>query len=151
MKKILTGVMILCLMLTACGGGKSKQAGNFDPATDAKELLDSGAFDDVLTEVDQTTACNLYGIDEKDVTSCAVYSSPSSADELAIFALTDAAAAKAAAEQFSYRVEDRIDELTNYLPDELPKLEKAVIKTRDNTALLVIAGDYGPVETFLDQ
>ena len=83
------------------------------------------------------------------VTDSAVYGSTSSAEELAIFTFSDETSAQAAAQQFTYRVEDRRDELENYLPDELPKLDSAIVEVRGNSALLVIAADYGPVDVFL--
>ena len=149
MKKFLC---LLCaaalgLFLSGCG---EKKASPFDPASDGKTLLETaGVFCDTLTEIDQATACALYGIDESTVTSSAVYGSTSSAEELAIFTFSDEAAAQTAGELLGYRVEDRKDELENYLPNELPKLDKAVIEVRENSVLLVIAADYSGVETFL--
>lgn len=137
----------LCLSLAACGGGKNAA---FDPEADAKTLLEtSGVFGDALTQIDQSTACALYGMDEDSVTASAVYGSTSSAEELAIFTFSDETAAQAAGELLGYRVEDRREELENYLPNELSKLDKAVIEIRGKSALLVIAADYGPVEAFL--
>lgn len=149
MKKFLSVlcVAILCIALAACGG---KEAAPFDPENDAKALMDtSGVFSGALTEIDQATACALYGMDESTVTASAVYGSTTSAEELAIFTFSDETAAQAAGELLGYRVEDRKDELENYLPDELPKLDKAVVEVRKNSALLVIAADYSGVDTFL--
>lgn len=149
MKKFLSVLCaaILCIALAACGG---KEAAPFGPENDAKALMDtSGVFSGALTEIDQATACALYGMDESTVTASAVYGSTTSAEELAIFTFSDETAAQAAGELLGYRVEDRKDELENYLPDELPKLDKAVVEVRKNSALLVIAADYSGVDTFL--
>ena len=43
-----------------------------------------------------------------------------------------------------------MEELRNYQPQELTKLEKAVIQVRGASVLLVVAADYGPVDTFLE-
>jgi len=147
MKKLLSGVLAaaLCLSLAACGGGKA----GFSP-DDAQTLLSSSAFSETLESIDQSTACLLYGIDEDTVTGSAVYGSTgATAEELAIFTLKDEESAKAAATALGYRVEDRADELADYLPNELPKLDKAVIETRGSSVLLVVAADYAPVEEFL--
>lgn len=141
---------VLCLTLAACGGGKAAPA-PFDPESDAKALMETqGVFSGALTEIEQEVACALYGMDESSVTASAVYGSTSTAEELAIFTFSDETSAQTAGELLGYRVEDRRDELENYLPNELPKLDKAVIEIRGASALLVIAADYGPVETFLD-
>ena len=153
MKKIRFGILslTLCLSLAACGGGK--ESSPFDPAADAQTLLAvDGAFTADLTAVEEATACALYGIDPNTVTGCAVYMGNTgvSLEELAIFTFSDETAAQTAGELLGYRVEDRKDELKTYLPDELPKLDKAVVQVRSNSALLVIAADYGPVDAFLD-
>ncbi|WP_251449065.1 DUF4358 domain-containing protein [Vermiculatibacterium agrestimuris] len=149
MKKILSGIVfaVLCLSLTACGG----KTAEFSPAQDAAELREAeGAFTTALTQIDQATACALYGIDEATVTASAVYASPSSAEELAIFTLDSDEAAQAAQTALGYRVEDRLEELEDYMPEEMDKLKDAVIEKRGSSVLLVIASDYGPVSEFLE-
>lgn len=137
----------LCLSLSACGG----KTAEFSPAKDAAALLNAeGAFATALTQIDQATACALYGIDEAAVTASAVYASPSSAEELAVFSLNSDEAANAAQTALDYRVEDRMEELEDYMPGEMEKLKSAVVEKRGNSVLLVIAADYGPVNDFLE-
>ncbi len=149
MKQAITAAaaVLLCLCLSACGG----KGGSFDPAADAQTLLDTqGVFSDAMTEIDADTACALYGIDPATVESCAVYGAAASAEELAVFAFTDDDAAQAGAELLGCRVADRADELRDYMPDELTKLDKAVVEVRGRSALLVIADDYTGVDAFLE-
>lgn len=154
MKKSLSVITCaaLTLSLSACGGGGGDPSAAFDPSADAQTLLEtSGVFGETLEAIDQATACALYGIDEATVTSSAVYVSPgTTAEELAIFAFSSSEDAETATTALGYRVEDRKEELEDYLPDELPKLDKAVVETRGASVLLVIAADYGPVESFLE-
>lgn len=139
---------MLVLSLTACGGGKKA----FAPAADAQALLSAdGVFSEALEPIDQATACALYGIDESSVTGCAVYmANATSAEELAIFTFSGEEEAQTAAALLGYRIEDRIDGLTDYLPNEIPKLEGALVETRGNSALLIVASDYAPVNDFLE-
>lgn len=149
MKKILSGLLALalCLSLTACGGTEETP---FDPAADAKTLLDSGAFTDGLEEISLDIACTLYGIDESTVSDSAVYGSTgATAEELAIFTFSNHDDAGAALAALQNRVADRKEALAGYQPNEVAKLEKAVTETRGNSVLLVIAADYAPVEAFL--
>ncbi len=148
MKKFLSVFIsaALVMSLAACGGGETA----FDPAADAKTLLETeGVFSEAMTEIDRSTACALYGMDESTVTDSAVYGATGCAEELAIFTLSDETAAQAAATQLGYRVEDRKEGLADYMPAELPKLDKAVVETRGNSVLLVIAADYAGVDAFL--
>lgn len=139
----------LCLTLSACGEKGPKP---FDPAADAKTLTEAtGVFTQALTEIEQATACALYGIDETTVTASAVYASPANAEELAIFTFSDEQSAQNGAKALGYRVEDRREELKDYLPGELPKLDQAKVELRGSSVLLVIAADYGPVDAFLEE
>jgi len=159
MKKILSVILAgtLALSLTACGGGEKGESGKaFDPEADSQTLLDSGAFSGEPEEVDQATACALYGIDEATVESCKVYvgNVGVSLEELAVFTLSDEDAAETALTCLEYRVEDQKEAAAGYagfLQEELDKLDGAVVRRRDNSVLLVIAADYAPVETFLGE
>ena len=156
MKKSLFVILPLALcLLCACGGQKAQGPAPFDPAADAQTLLNTeGVFSGELLEVDQATACALYGIDEDTVDSCAVYMGNTgvSLEELSIFALKDADGAEAALKALGYRLEDQAEAAAgyaDYLKDELSKLEGARTEQRGNTVLLIVAADYGPVEDFL--
>lgn len=157
MKKFLSVLCLsaLCLSLAACGGSKADGPAPFDPEADAKTLLESeGVFATPLEEIDQATACVLYGIDEASVDSCKVYvgNAGVSLEELAVFTLTDEDAARDALTFLEYRVEDQKEAAAGYagyLQEELSKLDGAVTVQRGSSVLLVIAADYGPVNTFL--
>lgn len=150
MKKLLFAALTLALILAlAACGGKDGEAAPFSP-DDATALLDSGAFSEALESIDRDTACDLYGIDELTVIASAVYGSTgTTAEELAIFTLRDEEAAQAALTALGHRIEDQKADMADYLPDEVPKLEKAILERRGNSVLLVVANDYAPVEELL--
>ena len=153
MKKLLCPLLSLTLLLSlaACGGKPEEEPAPFSP-TDAAALLSSGAFSETLEAIDADVACALYGIDETTLTDAAVYGSTgTTAEELAILTLTDEEAAQAALTALGYRVEDRTAAMENYLPNEVPKLQNAVLEQRGNTVLLVVASDYSPVENFINK
>ena len=105
----------------------------------AQALLDSGAFSDALDTVDQDTAAALYGIDADTITGSAVYTSLSAgAEEIAVLVLTDEDAAAAAESACQAHVESRIESSAQYCPDQVPKLEDAVISRLGNTVLLAV-------------
>lgn len=149
MKKLLSVFFsgALVLSLAACGGEKP-----FDSTAVFHDLMETpGVFTSGLEEVDQATACALYGIDETTVTGCLVYmANATSADELAIFTLSNEEAAQTASTQLGYRVEDQKEALADYLPDELSKLEGAIVVTRGNSVLLLVCSDYDAARTVLD-
>ena len=150
MKKFLSMLLsgVLIFSLAACGGEKS-----FDATAIFHDLMETpGVFSGGLEEVDQATACALYGIDEATVTGCLVYmANATSADELAIFTLSDEDAAQTAAKQLGYRVEDQKESLADYLPGETSKLEGAIVETRGNSVLLLICSDYDAAKAVLEK
>lgn len=142
--------VLLALSLAGCGGQDAPRP--FDPESDAQALLDAqGVFSAPMTAIDGDVACALYGIDESAVTGCAAYSATAtSAEELAVFAFDSEDSAQAAAKLLQTRIEDRTEELRDYLPDELPKLEKARVEQRGATALLLVCADYDAAGKLLE-
>ena len=153
MKKFLALLLVFLIAasLAACGGGQG-EVKPFDPDADAKTLLEAqGVFSASMTAIDTEVACALYGIDETTVTGCAAYgATATSAEELAIFTFDSEDSAQAALKQLGYRIEDRTEELRDYLPDELPKLEGAVTQQRGASVLLLIAQDSQGWEKLLE-
>ena len=152
MKSLLIRLMpaaLLCLALTACGGGGAVGQTPYDPETAAQALLDSGAFSDALDTVDQDTA--LYGIDADTITGSAVYTSLSAgAEEIAVLVLTDEDAAAAALDGLEARVADQKAVLESYQPDEVSKLDSAIVEQRGNSVLLAVAADAEKARAALD-
>lgn len=140
MMKLIPAALCLCLALTACGAPAQKEA--FDPEKTAQALLDSGAFEDTLDTIDQDAAIELYGLDAATVTGCVVYTSLSAgAEEIAVLTLTDEDAAAAALGQLEQRVADQKTALESYQPEEVAKLDKAILEQRGASVLLAVAAD----------
>ena len=150
MKRLLPGLISLALFFTLAACGDRGEETAFDPAADAKTLLASEAFSEARTEIDQETACILYGIDASEVTGAAAYGSTgTTAEELALFTFGTEEAAAEALKSLQYRIEDRKEALTDYQPQEIVKLDSAVAVQRGTSVLLVVANDYAPVTDFL--
>lgn len=155
MRQILTrlipAALVLCLTLTACGGKDSGTAGGYDPAAAAQALLDSGAFTDTLESTDKDTAAMLYGVESDSITDCACYTSLSAgAEEIAVLTMKDADSAKAAMAGLEARVADQKAVLESYQPDEVSKLDKAILTQSGNTVVLVVAADADKAQAALD-
>lgn len=142
--------VLLALSLAGCGGQDAPRP--FDPEADAQALTEAqGVFSAPMTAIDADVACALYGIDENTVTGCAAYgATATSAEELALFTFDSEESAQAAAKLLQLRIEDRTEELRDYLPDELPKLEKARVEQRGATALLLVCADYDAAGALLE-
>ena len=148
---IVPAVLALCLTLSACGGG-NEEAVAFDPAVTAQSLLDSGAFSDALEEVNTSVAATLYGVDEADIGDGVVYMSLSAgAEEIAVLVLSDADAAAAAMEGLEAHVADQRAALESYQPDEVSKLDGAILQQKGNSVLLAVCADPEAAKAVLEE
>lgn len=136
-QRLIWPVLALAVLLSACGAD-----GKAYTTADAQALIDAGAFDGEMEQVDRRyTVALLYGLEENAVIDCASYiaiNSSASADEVTVLVLRDEAAAKTAEEACKKRVESQIESYQTYGPDQVPRLEEAVISRRENTVLLAV-------------
>lgn len=136
MKKLICPLLALILLLSACGGSAAAYT-----LEDGETLLNSGAFDGDLVQIDTFILCRLYGIDQDIVASAVSYQATNtsvSADELTILVLMDEDAAKAAEEACKNRVDNQIQVCRDYAPAAVPRLESAVVSRLGNTVLLAV-------------
>ncbi len=147
MKKSVFGAFLaFILLLSACGGGEEP----YDVKDTSKALLEGEVFSEELIPLEQAVFVPFLGIDGEKLTEGAVYaSSGSTAEELAVLAFAsekDAQDAEARLEEhLAYQKESNVD----YRPQEMPKLDKAVIRRRGNTLLFLVAADYAAAEELI--
>lgn len=133
---IMTGALLL---LTACGGPSGAADVEIDLDLLAEQLLDSGIFEEPLNRTDPGIAEKIYGI--AGAAEAQLYvGSGATADELALFAFADAESAQAAVQLAELRVADQRESFADYLPQEVPKLDRAVIQTRGPYLVVCISG-----------
>lgn len=155
MKRYLLCLLALCLLcglLCACGEepGEAKPALP-DGETLAAELLASGAFSDTLEPADVKIGCYLYGLAESDAQSMHFrLSSGATAEEIAVFRCADEASAQRVEAAAKARLDYQRESFGDYVPEELPKLEKAVLRREGSCVLLCVAADYAAVSAVLD-
>ena len=151
MKKLLLLLCALALLTLAACGGSASQA-DFEPSELAGALYDSGCFTDLMSEMEEATALELYGIDPESVESCKVYlGTGATAEEIAVLRCSDKDAASAAAEAFGKRVESQIKAYENYVPSELTKLDKAIVRSSGSYAVYVTAADADGAGKIIDE
>lgn len=140
--------LLLAVSLTACG---EKAAKEFDAAKTPKALMDAGAFSEELEELEEDVLLRLYELDESKVAACAgVASTGLTAEEAAVFEMVDETAAKEAEELLRAHLDYQIESNEDYRPQEMPKLEKAVVERRGKTLLFLVAADYAAAQTVLN-
>ena len=150
MKKIFA--LVLALMLL-CGCGKN-DAPPLHSTAHADTLLSSGAFEgSEMAPLDASILSILYGIDENTIKECVGYMAVNtsvSADELAIFVLTDPDAAIAVEEACKARVEAQVKVCETYCPAAVPRLQNALISRRGETVLFAV-GDREIIDAIMEE
>lgn len=138
--------LLLALGLAACG----EKTGDFDPKTTPKALMDAGAFSEDLEELEEVILLRLYELDESKVAAAAGFASTGlTAEEVAVFEMTDEQAAQDAEALLRAHLDYQKESNVDYRPQEMPKLEKAVVERRGKTLLFLVAADYAAAETVL--
>lgn len=174
-KKICSVMMIMtfAVMLTGCGGeekdkttiAENKPAvteqGSLATDNDVKELeagfvaaeiLDRGDFKDNLATVDESIALTrLYNLDEAQIAEAAFYTnSNATAEEIAVIRTVSSDYVETVKAAYEVRVAEQKEACRDYLPDEMTKLESAVIYTNGNYVVLCISNDNANAQTIIE-
>ena len=126
LRKALALIFILAAVaaLAACGG---KSGSSIDAQALAKELMEKIDFVDELNLINSEMVSKLYGIDNAQ--EAYVYmGSGATAEEVAVFKFADEQAAKDGLAKAEQRIASQKDSFANYIPEEVARLDNAVIK-----------------------
>ncbi len=142
--------IFVLIFLLFCGCGKtSAQPPDFPKLSE--ELYQAGVFSTPVDAVDSAVALSLYGLDSADVAEGSFYfSSGASADELALILAADESAAQTVADAFEARVSFQQTGYADYMPEELHKLENALVRQEGLYVLLCVAEDPSGVTEVMD-
>lgn len=155
MKK-LTALMVafVCVLtMSACGSKSEVEVFTLESLNRVQE---AGAFSEELEELDADTAFMLYqladyDLSREDLTEAAVMrSAGATCEEGAVLIFSDADKAAKAAEAVGDYLEGQIEANADYRPNEIPKLEGAVLITRANTLLMVVPNDAAAVRNLFE-
>ena len=136
---ILAGAaLVMVFALAGCG----KKEVTMDVTEVANQLLENITYQDELSSIDLDTASMFFNFADVDIVNGAVFeSSGATAEEIAVLECADSTAANAAKAALETRVADQKESYTDYVPEELVKLDKAVIITNGKYAVLSVSDD----------
>lgn len=127
------------LLLSACTPSADSQSAEIDLDALADKLLESELFDETLNPVDGAMAEKIYAV--SDSSSVHLYvGSGAVADELALFEFEDETAAQEAVELANARVESQKESFAAYIPEEVTKLDSAVVKNFGRYLVVCVSG-----------
>lgn len=127
----------------------TEQAESVDLGVIADELLKNAGFADELNQADADTVEKLYGI--SGAKEAVVYiSSGATAEEIALFSFETEKEAEQAEELAKARISEQKESFGSYVPEEVKKLDNAVIR-RSGSRLAVCVADGGAAEEILSK
>lgn len=152
MKKILSILMIIAIPFALFGCGKKPEVpDNIDIRALSDVMIDGLEFGGELEECPSDVAVSNYGLNENLCSEIIFYRAGSAvADELAIFKAANASAVSDIEKSVKDRIEYLNDGYSDYKPSEVPKIEKALVKTVGNVVIMCISeSPYKKAETIV--
>lgn len=149
MKKTLIGVIILVTLLSFCGCTKgAENKGDIDIGSLANQIVETAKLSNGVFLVESEIALKMYDI-EDDIQIITYASSGSSAEEVSVFKAENVTDANTVMEKVQRRVADRQEEYKDYMPEQVSKLENAIIEQRDIYVFLCISSSSDDVKELI--
>ena len=127
-------------------GGCSREVQTPDiPVSDITgKLLEELEWVDNMRQLEESVIGNFYDFDTSNIESMEIYisDSGSTAEEIAVVKLSDSSAKEDVQAAMEKRVEKQKKQFENYMPEEMYKLENALITSHGNYVLLAVADGF---------
>lgn len=153
MKKVFTLILAAGLLVTALAAcGTKTQTKTLDLAAMAADLKENGGFSDIISPVKSDVAASLYGVDASTIAETQLYcSTRATTEEIGLFKCTDEKNAAALYEAAKKRVETQRTTYSSYAPDEIPKLDDAIVKQDGTYVIYIVTADNAKAQAVLDK
>ena len=151
MRKVRVFLIIMLLSLSACGGGGEKIPDNIPPA-DITAAVTAQIEIPSAVEKTMTSLLNYYYdadealLEDMSLIICASGAFP---DELAVFKLKNADDADTVIEFIDTRLRGKFTDFRDYTPNEMYKLDGAVIGTRGRYVYYIVCSDNSRAESII--
>ena len=119
-----------------------------EPADALAQLKDEITFTDQMTDMDSESTCRFYDVDTGLVNDSSAYvGSGATAESMAVFEAVDADAAGSIADALRTFTDGWIDGYSDYKPEEVPKLESAVLEQNGVYVVFCVSADNTAAKT----
>ena len=128
--------LLVSFLLVGCGSSTSAGA---SPQKDAEATVKELNLSDRMDQIQDRVVKGLFFFDEGVIEESAVYiANDKSADVVGVFKATDTAAAKEKIEQYLASAKEQMQ---NYYPDEVFKIDNAIVEDKDGKIILIVTND----------
>ena len=139
---------------SAAASAKSSQAAAVDVTKVADRLLNEIKYDDKLAEAEKESLDVIYpGLPKDKIKAMKIYvsSSGGTSEEIAAFEANDEETAKEIETKLKERVETQKTSFKNYVPEELKRLENALVIRKGNYVYLSVSGDPDKAKSIIEE
>lgn len=136
MKKYLYSIVFMLIVLTLSACSAKNTEINIQELT--ADLISNVEFADEMTPINEKTIESLYNINYA-VSQQVYISSGATAEEVAVFELKDENDASKALDAVKQRIEVQKQDFQTYIPEEIPKLENAIVKKTGRYVIVCIS------------
>ena len=142
MKRVFLLCVSVVLLLSLCACGEKEAEKEPEPSALAESLLKGNVFSVSLDELPASKAASFYELNASDVVEALLYhAAGTSKEQIVILKAIDEAAAGNMVASLKELVAQWIEADRDYAPQEVPKLEKAVLRQSGLWVILVVAND----------
>ena len=150
MRRIIT-LILTCLMVFSIFAGCAQEATGIDAAAVLQHLLADIKFDESLTDTGDIASVYFTGLPAGATVKLYISSTGYHADEVALITLTDEKDTDAAKASINSHLEQIRNQFHSYIPEELPKIDSAVIWQSGVYIYVVIAPDANAVNALFSK
>ena len=137
--------VLMLLGLCACGG----KTVDLDTQALADELQKSVAFDSTMQAASAEELGYYFEIPEN-TDICGYMSNGATAEEIIVARCADASAAQALETGISAYLQDQTAEMEKYMPEEVARLNGAILERNENCVVLCVTSDADNAKTIID-
>ncbi len=146
-KRIIAMLLLVTMVLAGCG---SQKAMNVDEL--AGRLLKEISYQDELSAMDLSTAGMIFGMDGIEVVNAAIYETSGwTAEEIVVMECASTADADKAKAMLQARVEEQKSNYVDYVPEEMDKLNQAVIVESGNFVVLSVSNEADKAKSIIGE
>lgn len=147
MKMIIVGILTVLILISLCACGNKTV--DVDTQALADELQKNVAFDGEMQSVSAEKLGYYFEIPEG--TDIYGYmSNGATAEEIIVARCGDAAAAKALETGISTYMQDQKTEMEKYMPEEVARLDRAILECHKNCVVLCVTSYVDNAKTIID-
>jgi len=148
-KRFLIAASAAAMLFCGCTRGAAEV--NVPVSDITSKLIDELTWVDSLRQIDDSVINKFYGFDTSKLEAYEVYvsDSGSTAEEIAVVKMSDSSVKDDVTAAMEKRVEKQKKQFENYMPEEMFKLENALISEHGSYVILVVADEFEQAEEII--